>query len=263
MFKRHPFYSRYSAPEADPAAAGGGGGDGAGDDAAAAIDAKISKAVEAATAGLKSKNGELLGKLKDASETLKRFEGIDPDAMRAIQRQFADDEDAKLIAAGKFREVLDKNTERMKADFAKQLAERDTALTAAQKRLKARELRVLDESLRTAAMKAGLHQHAIDDALFRGRTMFSLDEHDNAVQLDDDGRVVIGKDGKTPYSVTEWLESMKDAAPHWFPATASGGGASGGGNGAGGRVMTEDQFAALSPKQRAARMAEGYRVTPK
>jgi hypothetical protein len=67
--------------------------------------------------------------------------------------------------------------------------------------------------------------------------MFTLDENGNAVQLDGDSQVVIGKDGKTPFNPAEWLDSMRESAPHWFPAGASGSGSGndkrGGGSGSG------------------------------
>jgi hypothetical protein len=63
--------------------------------------------------------------------------------------------------------------------------------------------------------------------------MFTLDENGNAVQRDADGNVVIGKDGKTPFSPSEWLESMRESAPHWFPAGASGSGSNNGSKGGG------------------------------
>lgn len=63
--------------------------------------------------------------------------------------------------------------------------------------------------------------------------MFALDESGQAVQRDAEGNLVIGKDGKTPYSPAEWLESMRETAPHWFPAGASGSGSGGGAKGGG------------------------------
>ncbi len=241
-------HARLRAPEPDDAGNGGGGG-GGGDD----VQAKISAAVDAAVAGLKSKNSELLGKLKESTETLKRYEGIDPDAVRSILKRFTDDEEAALIAKGQVDTVLAKRTERMKADFDKQLAAAKAEAEAFGKRATAFQQRVLDNEIRAAAAKAGIHQHAIDDALFRGRAMFSLSDDGSAVALGDDGRPVLGKDGKTPFSPLEWLESMKDKAPHWFPAQASGGGASGsggGGGGAGGKTITRAAFDALDPQGR-------------
>lgn len=239
-------HARLRAPEPDDAGNGGGGG-GGGDD----VQAKISAAVDAAVAGLKSKNSELLGKLKESTETLKRYEGIDPDAVRSILKRFTDDEEAALIAKGQVDTVLAKRTERMKADYDKQLEAAKAEAEAFGKRAAAFQQRVLDNEIRAAAAKAGIHQHAIDDALFRGRAMFSLSDDGSAVALGDDGRPVLGKDGKTPFSPLEWLESMKDKAPHWFPAQASGGGASGsGGGGAGGKTITRAAFDALDPQGR-------------
>lgn len=217
-------HARLMAPEGGDGGDGGGGGGGSED-----VQAQIRKAVDDAVAGLKSKNSELLGKLKERDDKLKEFDGIDPNAVRNILKRFADDEEAKLIADGKIDDVLNKRTERMKADYDKKLAEALAAAEGATKRAQAFQGRVLDDAIRAAAAKAGVHQHAIDDALFRARAMFTLDENGQAVQLGDDGKPVLGKDGKSPFTPLEWLEGMKEKAPHWYPATASGGGAGGGG----------------------------------
>jgi|JI8StandDraft_1071087.scaffolds.fasta_scaffold156338_1 hypothetical protein len=225
------------------------------------LQAQIAAAVEAATTGLKAKNSELLGSLRTTKDALQKFDGIDPDAVRNILKRFTDDDEAKLIANGKIDEVLTKRTERMKADYDKQLAAAQGAAEAASKRAQAFQGRVLDDSIRAAAAKAGIHQHAIDDALFRGRAMFSLDEQGAAVAMGDDGRPVLGKDGKSPFSPLEWLEGMKEKAPHWFPATASGSGASGsGGAGVGGKTMTRSHFETLRPQERAATIKAGTKV---
>lgn len=248
--------ARLHSPESDDAGNGGGGG-GGGDD----VQAKIDAAVNAAVAGLKSKNAELLGSLKEAKTNLQRFDGIDPDAVRSILKRFTDDEEAALIAKGQVDTVLTKRTERMKADFDSQLAAAKAEADAFGKRATAFQQRVLDNEIRAAAAKAGIHQHAIDDALFRGRAMFSLDDSGAAVALGDDGRPVLGKDGKTPFGPLEWLESMKDKAPHWFPASASGGGAGGSGSGGGGgKTMTRTAFDALDAQGRFDVMKAGTRV---
>ncbi len=41
--------------------------------------------------------------------------------MKTILQRFSDDEEAQLIAAGKIDEVLDKRTERLRADVDKQI----------------------------------------------------------------------------------------------------------------------------------------------
>lgn len=102
----------------------GEGGEGGGGAAAAItpeIQALIDARVNESVTGLKTKNSELLGKLKEQGENLKRYDGIDPDAVKTILQRFSDDEEAKLIAAGKIDEVLDKRTERLRADVDKKL----------------------------------------------------------------------------------------------------------------------------------------------
>lgn len=185
----------------------------------------VQAAIDAAVAGLKTKNSDLIERLQAAQENLKRFDGIDPDAVRNILKRFSDDEEAKLIADGKIDEVLTKRTERMKADYDKKLTEALEKADLAEKRAQAFQGRVLDDAIRAAAAKAGIHQHAIDDALLRGRAMFALDEDGQAVRLGEDGKAVLGKDGQSPFTPLEWLEGMKEKAPHWFPAAASGSGA--------------------------------------
>ena len=226
--------SRYQSAQGGAGGEDGSGGGGADDATAEAI----RKAVEEQTAGLKAKNSELIGKLKERDDRikefdskLKEFDGIDPNAVRNILKRFADDEEAKLIADGKIDDVLNKRTERMKADYDKKLSEALSKAEQAEKRAQAFQGRVLDDSIRAAAAKAGIHQHAIDDALLRARSIFALGEDGQAVQLGEDGRPVLGKDGKSPFTPLEWLEGMKEKAPHWFPASASGSGAGGGGGG--------------------------------
>lgn len=250
--------ARLHAPESDDTGSGGGGG---GESGGEDLQAKIDAAVNAAVSGLKSKNSELLGKLKERDEEMKRYEGIDPDAVRSILKRFTDDEEAALIAKGQVDTVLSKRTERMKAEYDKQLGSAKAEAEAAAKRAQAFQARVLDNEIRAAAAKAGIHQHAIDDALFRGRAMFSLDDSGAAVALGDDGRPVLGKDGKTPFSPAEWLEGMKEKAPHWFPAQASGSGAGGSGSGGGGgKTMTRTAFDALDAQGRFDVMKAGTRV---
>ncbi|MBX9754544.1 MAG: hypothetical protein K2X80_07290 [Pseudomonadaceae bacterium] len=229
---------------------GGNGGGNEGDEAS-----RIAAAVEAAVGGLKTKNGELLGKLKAASENAARFEGIDPDAVRGILSKFANDEEAGLIAAGKLDEVLNKRTERMKAGFEKETSTERAAREAADARADKFSRRVLENGIRSEATAAGLHQYAIDDALLRAGSTFTLDDEGNPVAKEGS----FGKDGN-PLTLKEWFGDMKDKAPHWFPATASGSGA-GHGGGNGGNTMNQAAFDALSPKERAVRMAAGLRIT--
>jgi hypothetical protein len=239
MLIRHSLARASLAALRSPAGDGeGGAGGGGGSAITPEVQALIDAAVAAEVKGLKAKNGELLAAQAGLKTKLATFDGIDPDAVRNILKRFSDDEEAAMIAKGEIDKVLEKRTERMRTDFERQLNETRTAGEGAAKRAKAYEARVLDDAVRAAAAKAGLHQHAVEDALLAARTMFSLDDSGTAVQLGEDGKPVLGKDGKSPFSPAEWLESLKPTKPHWFPANASGGGA--GGNKGNGSAHTKN-----------------------
>lgn len=184
------------------------------------IQAQIDAAVQTAVTGLKNKNTELIGSLKATKESLSRFDGIDPDAVRNILSKFANDEEAGLIASGKIDEVLNKRTERMKAGFEKETQTERAAREAAEQRANKFSKRVLENGIRAEAAVAGIHQFAIEDALYRAGAIFILDEEGNPTAVEG----AFGKDGK-PLTLKEWFGDMREKAPHWFPARMLGGGA--------------------------------------
>jgi hypothetical protein len=222
----------------------------------------IADAVAREVAGLKAKNEELLGKLKAGSEQLKAFDGIDPVKTREMLSRFENDAEAKLISEGKMTEVIEKRTERLRADYEKKLSDAQAAVKSESERAKAYQGRVLDDAIRAAAGKAGVHAFAVDDALFRGRALFALDNDGQAVQLGSDGHPVLGKDGKSFFSPSEWLEGMKETAPHWFPSIASGGGSSQSRSGASGnKSITRAAFDALPSHKQAETARSGVDIT--
>lgn len=232
---------------------GKGGGGGGGGAVPPETQALIDKAVGEAVNGLKTKNGELIATQKQLKEQLAKFDGVDPEAVTNILKRFADDEEAGLIKAGKLDEVISKRTERMKAGYDKDLKSATDRVSAAEARSQKFTLRVLESHIRAEASSAGLHKHAVDDALFRARNVFTVNDDGEPIAEKD----VVGKDGK-PLTLKEWFGDMKDKAPHWWPA-AQGGGASGGGS-FNGKVMNRADFDALAPKERAKRMEEGYTI---
>lgn len=185
---------------------------------------EIQAIIDSAVAGLKSKNSEILGSLKATKEQLARFEGIDPDAMKSLLAKFSEDEDAALIKSGKIDEVINKRTERMKAGFEAETQAERKARETAEARVNAFSKRVLENSIRAEAGAAGLYHFAVEDALYRAGSVFVIDDNGNPVAAEG----VFGKDGK-PLTLKEWFGEMKDKAPHWFEAKASGSGANGGG----------------------------------
>lgn len=218
------------------------------------------------TAGLKSALEKERKAAREAErvrkELEKKFEGLDADEVRKMMEKIGGDEEAQLIKSGKLDEVVARRMEKANQAHKKALEDLAKARDAEKARADKFSQRVLDNHVRAAATKAGLHPNAVDDALFRARTLFALNEDGDAVQLNN-GEVVMGKDGKTPFSPGEWLEGMREQAPHWFPAGNSGGNAGANkGAGGGGRTIKRADFDKLSPieKQSTAKEANEGKV---
>ena len=230
-----------------------GGEGGSAGDMSPDVKAMIDKAVSDAVSGLKSKNGELLGKLKEREDKLKSFDGIEPDAVRNILRKFADEEEAALIAKGEIDTVLSKRTERMKSDYEKKLqAEADAKVRAESKAAKLAE-RTLAGALRDAAIKSGAIPEALEDIVLRASSLWRLNDEGDPVAMQGD-EIVLGKDGKTPLTPKEWAESLREAAPHLWPR-ASGTNAPGS-NGAGKSSFANKKASEMTSAEKAKYIGE-------
>lgn len=208
-----------------------------------ALGAKAKELLEQETSGLKGKNSELLGKLKTAQGDLdsfkSQFDGLDIEAVKAIVSKAGQDEETRLIAEGKIDEVVSRRTERLRGDLEKQLqAERDRADKAETFANQFKD-RVLSDSIREAASKAGALAEASDDIILRARSVFSLNEDGVPVAVDKDGQVIYGKDGKTPLSPLEWAEGLRESASHLWPRTQGAGQVGDKGGKGGGKKRSE------------------------
>ena len=163
---------------------------------------------------------------REAKRLAAQYEGLDADEARKLLAQFEGSEEAKLIKDGKLDQVVAKKMERQTADFNKKLKAAEDAAKAAADRVARVNQRIADGIARDAAVKAGIHQYAVDDFVLTLRAEgWTLDDKDELILLDSDNQPVLGKDGKTRLTVMEAAESKRETRPHWFPATASGGGA--------------------------------------
>ena len=167
---------------------------------------------------------------------LKKFEGIDPDAVR----QLADDkrklEEAAQIKAGEVDKVIEARLKTARAEWDKAhgtvVAERDTLtsrLTAIQ----------IDQAVVTEATKRGLRATALPDITARARATFKL--VDGMPQAFDGQTPRLGKDGTSPMTLAEWVDALVSDAPHLFEANA-GSGAAGSGGGAAGNRSVKNPF---------------------
>jgi len=176
--------------------------------------------------------------MKERDALLKRFEGVDPDAVRQLADEKRKLEEAAQLKAGEVDKVMDARIKAARAEWDKQhgvvVAERDLLtgrLTAIQ----------IDQAVVTEATRHGLRPTAIPDITARARMTFKLV---NGVPqaFEGDGQTArLGKDGVTPMTLAEWVEALGSDAPHLFEANA-GGGAAGSGGGAAGNRSVKNPF---------------------
>ena len=180
--------------------------------------------LEADVTGLKSKNAELIGKLKE----LKKLEGVDPDEYRTLKEQAAATEADRLKKSGEF-------------DTLKQ-----QLVTTHQKELEAR-------TLRETGLKSALEQHLIDAEATRsiadakGVPLLLLPHVKSRVRVEEEGGKYVTKvidlatgsprvksDG-TFFGITDLVAEMKaDVATFgraFGPSGTSGSGSTGGSGG--------------------------------
>lgn len=161
----------------------------------------------------------------------------------------------RLEKAGKTEEADNLKYSKYKTDTDGKIARRDATITRLQGN-------ALDNIFRKTATDAGVHKTAIDDALLRAGSIFSLDADGKAVQLGPDGTPVLGADGTSNFSPAEWMEGMKVSSPHWFPAGSSGSGANGGDESGGdAKSVTREAFDKMNPAQKSKFVKGGGKVT--
>jgi len=173
--------------------------------------------------------------MKERDDLAKKFEGIDPAAVRTLAEE---KQRLELLAQGhkpeEIEKIVEKRLKAARADWDKQhgivVAERD----ALNGRLSAIQI---DQAVVTEATKRGLRPTAIPDITSRARMTFKLV---NGVPqaFDGDGQTArTGKDGVSPMSLAEWVDALVSDAPHLFEANAGGGAAGSGSGGAGNRSV--------------------------
>lgn len=194
----------------------GGAGGAAATFTQAQLDEAVARAVAEQTAGLKAKNSEVIGDNKKLKEQLARFDGIDPDQVRAILKNFADGEEAKLIAEGKIDEVLAKRTDKLKGEHQKQLQGKDEEIGTLSARVQKLSALAVNGALAAAAGEKGALPESMEAIQALAKGVFVTDDDGNVVALDADGDVVFGKNGKSPLQAAEWLDGLKERMPNLF-----------------------------------------------
>lgn len=228
-----------------------------------AIKAQLDQYVEQHVSGLKAKNNELLGKNKTLSDELTnfkgQFEGLDIGAVKGLLQKAGQDEETKLLAEGKIDEVFGKRTERLKAEHQKLFdAEKARADKAEAYANKFKQSVVKGQIAQAFSAAQGLSE-ATDDITALALSKFSLDENGNAVAIDANGDVIIGKDGKNPLTPKEWIEDIRESKPYFFPKP-NGAGGQGGNNSGSKNTIKRSEFDAMNPTEKANYIRKGGNV---
>ena len=174
---------------------------------------------------MRSHNVELRKKVEELEA---RFEGIDPEAVKALAAEKEKLEEEQRLKEGKFQEVMESRLKNAKGEWDKQM----TALTSERDALTSRLTAIqIDQGVITTATKRGLRPTAIPDITSRARSVFKLVKGVPQAFEADGSSVRYGKDGVSPMTLEEWVDAQVSDAPHLFESNAGGGAA---GNPAGG-----------------------------
>jgi hypothetical protein len=161
---------------------------------------------------------------RERDELRQRFDGIDPDQVRKLAEEKRQLEEAQQLKAGEFEKVLDTRIKGVRGELEKKVATLTSERDALNGRLSTIQI---DQGILSAATKRGLRATALPDITARGRAIFKL-VNGVPLALEADGQSIrAGKDGASPLTVDEWIDSQVSEAPHLFE-TSTGTGVQGG-----------------------------------
>ena len=193
---------------------------------------------------LRAHSNKILDEKKGLQSKYKAYEALgDPETLSNILKQFEGDEDAKLVAEGKFKDVIDKKTQKIRLDYEAKVEELSkTAQQEAEDRSKYEQLyhkAEAEHALTEVAIKAGVEPVAIRNVLLDAQGLFKKNEDGVLESKDNDGniRTVDGK-ALTPEL---FVESLRESCPHYWPKSVSGGAT---GSSAKGTAAIQEQMSA-------------------
>lgn len=186
---------------------------------------------------LQKQNDELAEKVKTLEEKFASLGDTPPDMLKqAIEmvNKIEEEEDRKLIAAGRIDEVVQKRSASKLDAVKKDLTARITALEAdltkaheSENLLKSRLSQTLITTNSQAALGkiAAIRTGAMDDVAQRANRVWKMGEDGEFVAHDQNGEPIYNNKGE-PISWDDWAASLVKDAPHLFEG-GSGGGAGG------------------------------------
>ena len=197
-----------------------------------------------ATKGLVENKEAILREKKELESQVKSLKDqwgdMDPEIVKNLVTRMQNDEETKLIAEGKIDEVISRKTEAYKKDSETKLGAAHKKLEEAEGKAKSLQAKIEDLTIgsmvREIAAEQGIVSSAVEDVIGRVRNVFKLDEDFKPIARNSDGTLLVGKDAKSPMSIAEWLEGMKEKTPHWYEGSTGAGTQTADGRRAGGRI---------------------------
>jgi vacuolar-type H+-ATPase subunit I/STV1 len=151
--------------------------------------------------------------LKQIDDLKGKYHGIDPDYARQLEQAKRELEEQAALKAGEVDKVVASRVQSIKSDLERTTAERDS--------LNARLADIqINQGVIVAATKRGLRPTAIADVTLRAQRAFKL--VNGVPQAQDGDRIRYGKDGVTPMTLDEWIDSLVTEAPHLFEPSVGG-----------------------------------------
>ena len=198
----------------------------------------LTETVDKEISGLKSKNSELLDEKKKLQgkyeDFVTKFKEIKPEeALEAYT--LVNSEEGSIFRQGKkLEELVEIQTSGMKKDHQAKIEEfnkkiRDTEEKALKWEQRFKD-KVVEDTIRKAAVEAKVLPAAYEDVVMRAKSVFRMSEDGDVEARDRQGNLL--KVGDLIATPKNWVEGLKDSHPHYWPGS-SGGGFGGGGGGTG------------------------------
>jgi len=172
--------------------------------------------------------------------------------IQALKETTQQVKDGKLQAKTDIETELTKRTEEMRKKGESELNAAKTQLTKFKQeaeQARAEVNRLLIEAQVTPVLadeKIGLQPAALFDVQQRAARVMRVDPKEGVVIVDDSGAIVRGEDGIKPMTAKEWINTLRDIAPHYFKGSVGGGANQSAGFGG----MSSTEMAKLTPMQR-------------
>lgn len=195
----------------------------------AEVTTDLQKGFDEQVLGLKSKNTEILDEKKKIQDLLKGYDGLDAEAAKKALELINGNEEIQLIQDGKFEEVIEKRVSGIRGEHEEivdDLSKQNAELKTGKDKYKTKyQSKMIDDSIRAAALKAKVRPEAIEDILNKGRMMFLLGADGLSVEaregMKPEGKLVKTEDDKV-MTTSLWIDGLKTSSPHYWPQSKSG-----------------------------------------